>query len=215
MPAMNLLHYPALDRQRRWRHRWRTFVAGTVAGLGLAWSGVQWTVSQAPELQQAHGQIQASLQTQKQQRQHVQQEKAEHAVRQQQVGHLQQVAQQHKAWSVLHQALLHEARDGSLQLLSLQLVQERLELHGRAHSLQSMNQARQRIAQDLGVGLELSSAVLAPIAHDANQPDTLRRVQQATPTVEFVWHAGWPAIRSRAVPVTGVAQGAVAASSVP
>ena len=42
MADFNLLHYPTLDRQQRWRRQWR--MAGMGAGLGAALTGSVLTV---------------------------------------------------------------------------------------------------------------------------------------------------------------------------
>jgi len=189
--TVNLLHYPALDRQRRWRHRWTTSLAGGVVGVLLAWAAVQWVASYARQIQQEQQRLQATLSAQKKQLQSLQKQQAQHKERQQQVQHLQGVAQQHKAWEVLHQALQREAREEALQLLSLQLTQGRLALHGRTSNLHSMNQARQRVSHELGIDLKLFSALVT-----SEPPDQSKR--QASAMVEFVWQGDWPMPRSRA-----------------
>lgn len=188
--AVNLLHYPALDRQRKSRHRWTTSLAGGVVGVALAWSAVQWQASHAQQIRQEQQRLQAILDAQKQQLQSRQKQQAQQGVWQQQVQHLQAVAQEHSAWEVLHQALQREAGEGSLQLLSLQLTQGRLALHGLTSNLQSMNQARQRVSHELGLDLKLSSALITAEPPAQRQP-------QARAMVEFVWQGDWPVPRSR------------------
>lgn len=189
--AVNLLNYPALERQRRWRHRWTTSLAGGMVGVMLAWAVLQWVDVHQEQVQQQHQRLQAMLDAQKKQRQSLQKQQAEHGVWQQQVLHLHGVAQQHKAWELLHQALQREAGEGALQLLSLQLAQGRLSLHGRTTDLQGMNQARMRISHDLGLELKLSSALILP------EP-SVRSPSQAPARVEFVWQGDWPLLRPQA-----------------
>lgn len=182
---MNLLNYPGLDRQRRWRHRWTTALAGAVVGVLLAWFAAQWAVSHAGQTQQELQRLQAILSAQKQQLQWVQKQQLQHGAWQQQVQHLQAIAQQHKAWEVLHQALEREAHEGGLQLLSLQFTQGRLALHGRNPNMQSMNQARQRVSRELGLDLKLVSALVMEESPGSGKP-------QAPAMVEFVWQGDWP-----------------------
>lgn len=206
--AVNLLQYPALDRQRRWRHRWTTSVAGGVVGVLLAWFYVQWEASQAQHIQQERQRLQAMLDAQKQQQQSQQKQQVQQAAWQQQVQHLQGVAQEHSAWEVLHQVLQREARVDVLQFLSLQLTQGQLVLQGRTSNLPSMNQARQRVSQDLGLELKLSSALLAAEPPAQSQPP-------APAMVEFVWQGDWSALRSRSAKTIAVSSGGSAPRSVP
>lgn len=206
--TVNLLHYPALDRQRRWRHRWTTSLAGGVVGVALAVSGVQWADSHARQIQQEQQRLQATLSAQKKQLQALQKQQIQQGAWQQQVQHLQAVAQQHKAWEVLHQALQREAREDALQLLSLQLTQGRLALHGRTSSLHSMNQARQRVSHEVGIDLKLFSALVT-----SEPPDQSKR--QAPAMVEFVWQGDWPAPRSRSEKIAAEPSSPLSAKPLP
>lgn len=190
-PALNLLNYPALDRQRKWRHRWTTSLAGGVVGVLLAWSAVQWQSSRALPIEQERQRLQTIVGAQKQQLLAQQKQQVQQVAWQQQVQHLDTVAQEHRAWEVLHQALQREAAGGALKLRSLQLTQGRLTLHGQSAGLQSMNQARERVARDLGLDLKLTSALIMAEPSAQRPPPTRARV-------EFVWQADWSVPRSRA-----------------
>lgn len=161
-----------------------------MVGVLLALATVQWKASHAQHIQQEHKRLQAMLAAQKKQLQSREQQQVQHGIWQQQVQHLQGVAEQHRAWELLHQALQREARAGALQLESLQLTQGRLALHGRIPHLQSMNQARQRMSHDLGLDLKLSSALTTAQPRGLDKP-------QAPVMVEFVWQGDWLVPRSR------------------
>lgn len=214
-PVMNLLNYPGLDRQRRYRYRWTTALAGGLAGVVLAAGGMHWTVSRLPPMQQELQRLQALVAAQKQQKKSLEHQQAQHATWQQQALHLQHVAEQHQAWQVLHQALLREAQGGALQWLSLELNQDRLALHGRAQSLPSMNQARQRLSHMLGIPLHISSALITPAKPEMHKPSGPDAGQQRLPAVEFVWHGDWPMTRTRSDKSGSLTKDAPAARPLP
>ena len=195
MFAMNLLNYPALDRQRRWRHRWWTTLAGCLVGALTAWAGVQWLEAQGVQLQQEQQRLNALLGSQKQAMQSLQKQQALHGNWQQQAQHLQRVADQHAAWEVLYRGLHREAAQGAFQLVSLQLSEDRLALHGRAKNLQDMNLARERLSQALGWVLQLSSAQFTT---DTDKPGSSQVRATAGETLEFVWQSDWPTLRNKA-----------------
>ena len=78
------------------------------------------------------------------------------------------------------------AAQGGLQLLSLQLTSDRLELQGRAKDLNSMNQSRERLSQDLPWVLSLTRAQFVADGLGSNPSPVL---PDRSAAVEFVWHA--------------------------
>lgn len=212
---MNLLNYPGLDRQRRRRHRWRTALAGFLAGVVLAVAGVHEMVSRLPRLQQEQLRLQSLQGTQKQQQTSLQEQQRQQGLLQAQVLHLQSVAQHHQAWEALYQALQREAQDGALQWLNLELGQDRLVLQGRAPSLSSMDQARERLSQKLGMALSLSSALITPAREDVSPLAGAEVGVERLPLVAFVWHADWPVLRTQPDKRAGLAPDAPVTKPLP
>lgn len=212
---MNLLNYPGLDRQRRRRHRWRTALAGFLAGVVLAAAGVHEMVSRLPHLQREQQRLQSLQGTQKQQQTSLQQQQRQQGQLQEQVLHLQVVAQHHQAWEALYQALQREAQDGALQWLNLELGQDRLVLQGRAPSLSSMDQARERLSQKLGMALSLSSVLITPTREDVSLLAGAEVGAERLPPVAFVWHADWPVLRTQPDKRAGLAPDTPATKPLP
>ena len=194
MVTLNLLNYPGLDRQRRRFHRRWTLAAGVVTGSLVALLVLHWSDQYKLFLQQEQQRIKTQVSAQKLQHQAAEKSKLQQGQGHLQLQHLQQVAEQHKAWEALNRALQQEAGQGALQLLSLQLTSDRLELQGRAKDLTSMNQARERLSQDLPWVLSLNRAQFVADGRGANPSETQADRLAA---VEFVWHAHWPALRAR------------------
>lgn len=200
MLAMNLLNYPALDRQRRRWHRWWTSLAGGSVGVLMAWAGAQWLAAHGVQLQQEQQRLNALLGLQKQATQSLQKQQVQQANRQQQGLHMQRVADQHAAWETLHRALQREAVQGGVQLVSLQQSEDRLVLHGRANTLHDMNRARERLSQALGWALDLSSAQFTT---QSDKPGSSPARSAGGETLEFVWQANWPVMRAGAEKKSG------------
>lgn len=197
MATVNLLNYPALARQRRaWHRRW-TSLAGLLVGSLVVVLGLHWRDDYKRHLQQELQRTQAQLNLQKQQHQTAQQRARQREAVRQQLEHLQQVADQHRAWEALHQALQQEANAGGLQLLSLQWVSGRLEMHGRAQDLQRMNQAREHLSQELRLVLDLTRAQFAADARGPSASPQAVSLRPAAGVVEFAWQADWPVMRAR------------------
>jgi Tfp pilus assembly protein PilN len=194
MATLNLLNYPGLDRQRRRFHRRWTLAAGVATGSLVALLLLHWSDQFRLMLQQEQQRIKAQVNAQKLQRQAAEKSKLQQGQEHLQLQHLQQVAEQHKAWETLNRALQQEAGHGALQLLSLQLTSDRLELQGRAKDLNSMNQARERLSQVLPWVLSLNRAQFVADGRGSNPSEAMAERLAA---VEFVWHAEWPALRAR------------------
>lgn len=187
MMALNLLHYPALARQRRTIHRQWTFLAGGAAGALVAvwlWTGVQ-------EKQRQQAQERAALEARLQQAQHRlaadKARQAQHHTWLQQDAHVQALATQQRRWEALHQALLQEAGPDTVQLLRLQLDAQTLELHGQAMDVQRMTQARTRLSRPLAEPVHDSAWTLVSLAKTSG-------TDGAASPLEFVWQAPWPAL---------------------
>lgn len=184
--ALNLLNYPGLDRQRRRFHRRWTLAAGVATGSLVGFLLLHWSDPYRLFLQQEQQRLNAHVSAQKLQQQAANQSKLQQGQGQLQLQHLQQVAKQHKAWEALNRALQQEAAQGGLQLLSLQLTSDRLELQGRAKDLNSMNQSRERLSQQLPWVLSLTRAQFVADGLGSNPSPVL---PDRSAAVEFVWHA--------------------------
>lgn len=201
MGTLNLLNYPGLDRQRRRFHRRWTSAAGLVVGSLLAGLLLYWSEHYKQVLQQEQQDLKAKVGTQKTQQQATEKSQLQQGQGRLQWQHLQQVAEEHKAWEALNLALQQEAGHGALQWLSLQLTQDRLELQGRAKDLQSMNQARERLSHELGGVLSLTRAQFVGDVGGLN-PGQARADRSAA--VEFVWQMDWSVLRARHEKPVGV-----------
>ena len=192
--TLNLLNYPGLDRQRRRFHRRWTSAAGLVVGGLLAGLLLYWGDHYIQVLEQEQQHLKAKVSAQKAQQQVIEKSQLQQGQGRLQWQHLQQVAHEHKAWEALNLALQQEAGHGTLYLLSLQLTQDRLELQGRAKDLQSMNQARERLSQELRGVLSLTRAQFVGDVGGLSPGQT--RVERSA-AVEFVWQVDGSVLRAR------------------
>lgn len=196
MVTVNLLHYPALARQRRaWHRRWTSLAGLLVGGLVVALA-LHWRDDYKHHLQQELQRTQSQLSLKKQQHQAAQQRQRQREEVRQQVQHLQHVADQHRAWEVLHQTLQQEAHAGGVQFLSLQWGSGRLEMQGRAQDLQRMNQAREHLSQELRLVLDLTRAQFAANVGGLSASPHAVNLSPSASVVEFAWQADWPVMRS-------------------
>lgn len=212
--SWNLLNYPALHLQRRRRHRIITSLTGMAVGALLAWAsllGVERSL-QGLRLQKIQLQAQwleASQQLKLQQRQVAERDRHRH-----QIHHLRQIAEQHQAWTGLHEALLSEAQEETWRLTRLQLDLGKLALSGWSRDFDALNVSRLQLTarlqahwpKALGAGAA-SNAAPSAVTGSAPIPTPAEWVRQTSVNtrdgsvreggsepfgVEFVWASQWP-----------------------
>ncbi len=184
----NLLRYPNLARQQRWRQRVWGFAAGLTGSLVLAWVGLEWLAMSTGHLRQDLQRLQASAVQRQQAAQAAQTLTAQRQSWQRQQALLVQVTQQQQAQLALYAALQDEAPRSGLSLQRLHTEPGRLELHAQAPGAQAMAAAGQRLSQRLGQPLAVSSlSDLTPVDVASG-----RQVQGQAQALSVTWQGQWP-----------------------
>lgn len=197
MNAFNLLQYPALASQRRRFHsRWTSLSGLLVGSLVALWLGalveekrqqqVQEAAALASRLKQVQNRLAADKARQAQQNTWLQQ-----------AAHVQALSVKQRNWEALHQVLLQEAGPESVQLLSLLLDGQTLELHGQAKDVQRMAQARVRWSLPLATPEADAAWSLVSLVHLS----AAEGVGSSAP-LEFVWQTAWPLVGSDLMPAS-------------
>lgn len=189
MADFNLLHYPTLDRQQRWRRQWR--MAGVGAGMGAALAGSVLTVWawQLDSLRDQTRELQGQLAEHKRLAQERQQRLAKNQEIQKVSAQLEQLQAHQQAWSLLHSGLVEVASGDGLRLQRLQIEAGRIDLQGHAPQANAIGHVAQRLSERWGVPLNMQSLE----AHTAGE---------GVQGVNFSWQASWAALADGVVPVT-------------
>lgn len=211
MRPFNFLQYPALARQHKRRHRWRTFLAGGVLGVASAWGVLHWGQATLEQMQQERAHLQKQLQETTLQQQAHQKQQALQKKWDQQALHLTQVSQQQALWQALHRVLMQEPHLSSVRFSRLQMEPDKFELHGVAPDLERMDGARERLSRALMEvsvrGDETPGQVRPPVLTlrslvmpEVGLGGAADRGSQ-TSVLEFVWQAAWPLVGPWRAPV--------------
>lgn len=227
--SWNLLNYPALHQQRRRRHRIITSLAGLAMGALVAGASSQAVQRSTQSLHLQHTQLQAQWHEVSQQLKLEQQQAAQRDRHRQQTQHLRQIADQHRAWAGLHEALLSEAADGTWRLTRLQLDPGQLALSGWSRDFDTLSATRHTLSAQLQAhwppGLTpaaASSGALNAGTGTAPRPSPVEWVRQTSVSarggsgvvggsdplgVEFVWASPWPTFKTMATNAKGASKG--------
>lgn len=189
MAGFNLLHFPMLDRQKTWRHRWRSGCGGAAVGFVLASCWVQWQISQTDKLTQALHELQARLSERQRQTQLQLQSVQRNQILQQQLTQLAQLQSRQQAWVKFQSSLLEDAQQLGLSLQRLQVEAGRIDIRGQAPTAQAMSYALQRLSEHWGHPLRLVSMEMVSVGDAALSP------------VSFAWQASWPGLVDAVLPL--------------
>lgn len=186
MPYFNLLRFPTLERQQKWRQHWQTGGLGALLGALLAGGGL---VLQSFETDQLAVQTHAlkSQLAEHQRRAHVrQQQQAQNQLIHQQLTHLSQLQTQQQAWVRLHSGLWDVLPHDGIRLQRLQVEAGQLDLQGQAANAQAVSRAAQKLSEHWDIPLKLQSLEAHGGALDASM-------------LSLAWQAQWPALQDGAV----------------
>lgn len=177
--GLNLLRYPALERQQRWRRQSRQGVIGLGVGILLA-TLVLCAMSWHTDALKAETK---SIQAQWDERQRRviarQQRQAQNLQLQKVLGQLDQVQTHQKAWVLLQSELQSVLSQHGLRVQRLQVEAGRLNLQGQAVDAKDIGLAAQSLSERWGTPLALQS-----LEADATK----------APAVTFAWQASWSAL---------------------
>jgi hypothetical protein len=221
--SWNLLNYPALHQQRRRRHRIITTLAGLAMGALMAGISL-WALEKSVQgLRVQQTELQAQWLASSQQQKLAQQRVAEQERNRQQTQHLWQIAQQHRVWTGLSEALHSEVQNATWQLTRLQLEPGKMELSGWSHDFNALKSSKHRLMAQLEAHWPKSVTPAADSDATAGSAPTewVRQTSINIPAgqaldgathpqgVEFVWVSPWPSLKPLAAGVQSVAKGAV------
>lgn len=182
MAHFNLLRFPTLERQQKWRQQWQTAGLGALLGALLAAGGLAVQSFQMDPLVSQTQALRSQLDERQRWAQTRQQQQAQNQLIRQQLTQLEKLQSQQQAWVLLHAGLQEVLPHQGIRLQRLQAEAGRLDLQGQAANAQAVGSGAQKLAERWGIPLNLQS-----LEADGTV--------QGSSTLSLAWQAPWPALQ--------------------
>lgn len=187
MAHFNLLRFPTLERQQKWRQQWQTSALGVLLGTLLAAGGLAVLSFQADQLAAQTQALRGQLAERQRWARTLQQQQVQNQLIRQQLTQLEQLQSQQQAWVLLHSGLLQVPPHHGIRMQRLQVEAGQLDLQGRATSAQALSSVAQMLTERWGISLNLLSLEADGTARDAA-------------ALSFAWQGQWPALVNAVAP---------------
>lgn len=181
--GFNLLRYPVLARQQRWRDRTWGFLGGVLGSTVLSWLCFQWLIMDTDNLGHELQAMKAQLARQQAQAQVAQSQAAQQQSRKGHAHLLVQLQTQQQALTQLHAVLQSDISRSGLTVQRLQIEPDKVILHAQAPDARTISQAGQNLSQRLAIPLSVGS--LSEVSGGSEQ------TPNRAPVVAVVWQGPW------------------------
>lgn len=186
--GFNLLRYPVLAHQQKWRDRTWGFLGGLLGSTVLSWLCFQWLIMDTDSLGRELQALTAQLARKQAQVQLAQSQATQQQSRKGHTRLLAQLQAQQQALAQLHAGLQSDISPSGLTVQRLQIEPDKVTLHAQAPDARTISQAGQSLSQRLAIPLNVGS--LSEVSEGSEQTST------RVPVVAVVWQGPWSGIQA-------------------